>query len=100
MSLPSGPIVDKHGNVVEIGDVIVAAFSQHSVGELRVGRVIDITTKKDSYSATRRTDVLVVDWDGYPGQKFYSKNTVSKIEARLKRFLVVSKIPLDVNPMV
>lgn len=100
MSLPTGPIVDKHGNVVEIGDVIVAAFSQNSVGELRVGRVIDITTKKDMYSSSKTTDVLVVDWDGYPGQKFYTKNTVSKIEVRLKRFLVVAKIPLDVNPMV
>jgi len=82
--------IDKRGNRVEIGDLLVVGFRSGSSADIRVGRIVAFTDQASSYS-NERQPMIELEWEiEKAGRRSYAPKT-SKIFADNGRFLIIEK---------
>jgi hypothetical protein len=87
--------IDKRGDRVEIGDVLVVGFRSGSSADVRVGRVVAFSDQANSYSLTERQPLIELEWEiAKSGRRSYAPKT-SKIFADNGRFVILQKAKVD-----
>lgn len=82
--------IDKRGERVEIGDVLVVGFRSGSSADVRVGRVAAFTDQAGSYRSDRQP-LIEMEWEvEKAGRRSYAPKT-SKIYADNGRFVILKK---------
>jgi len=89
--------IDKRGDRVEIGDVLVVGFRSGSSADVRVGRVVAFSDQAGSYR-TDRQPLIELEWEiEKSGRRSYAPKT-SKIFADNGRFVILQKAKVDDDP--
>lgn len=86
--------IDKRGERVEIGDVLVVGFRSGSSADVRVGRVVAFTDQASAYGSERQP-LIELEWEiEKSGRRSYAPKT-SKIFADNGRFVILQKGKVD-----
>lgn len=86
--------IDKRGNRVEIGDLLVVGFRSGSSADIRVGRIVSFTDQASGYGNNRQP-LIELEWEiEKAGRRSYAPKT-SKIYADNGRFLIIEKAKVD-----
>lgn len=86
--------IDKRGNRVEVGDLLVVGFRSGSSADIRVGRIVAFTDQASAYSSERQP-MIELEWEiEKAGRRSYAPKT-SKIFADNGRFLIIEKAKVD-----
>ena len=86
--------IDKRGNRVEIGDLLVVGFRSGSSADIRVGRIVAFTDQANPYG-NERQPMIELEWEiEKAGRRSYAPKT-SKIFADNGRFLIIERAKVD-----
>lgn len=85
--------IDKRGNRVEVGDLLVVGFRSGSSADIRVGRIVAFAEQAGGYDG--RQPMIELEWEiEKAGRRSYAPKT-SKIFADNGRFLIIEKGKVD-----
>ena len=86
--------IDKRGNRVEVGDLLVVGFRSGSSADIRVGRIVAFADQASGYGDDRQP-MIELEWEiEKAGRRSYAPKT-SKIFADNGRFLILEKGKVD-----
>jgi hypothetical protein len=94
MKMAVEAFIDKRGDRVEIGDVLVVGFRSGSSADVRVGRVVAFSDQAGAYRSDRQP-LIELEWEiEKSGRRSYAPKT-SKIFADNGRFVILQKAKAD-----
>ena len=86
--------VDKRGDRVEIGDLLVVGFRSGSSADVRVGRVVAFTDQASAYSSGRQP-LIEMEWEIEKAGRHSFAPKTSKIYADNGRFVILERAKVD-----
>lgn len=82
--------VDKRGNRVEIGDILVVGFRSGSSADVRVGRIVGFSDQAGSYRSDRQP-LIELEWEIEKSGRHSFAPKTSKIFADNGRYVILEK---------